>query len=208
MPCKIGFDVCRQRHELRPSAWWLDRNGSTAWCEVDSGGQERSDNEWGLNNPLITYATTTASSNRSPKNLRLTAICRATRAEMDPMQKTHSPPILGNPQKSVTTVSRNSLCQNHSTSAYPTSGAYQRKVRNTHSLPQAPISRYTRANFRPMLHVGNRTSYGPAKYLCPIRCTYRGGIRPFIEDVDDRLPDLNPACGSCQTNPISKGTFF
>jgi hypothetical protein len=31
---------------------------------------------------------------------------------------------------------------------------------------------------------------------------------PFIEDVDDRLPDVIPAQDSCQTNPLDKGTFF
>ena len=35
----------------------------------------------------------------------------------------------------------------------------------------------------------------------------RRRFRPFIEDVDDRLPDLIWVCGSCQTNPLSKGLF-
>jgi hypothetical protein len=34
------------------------------------------------------------------------------------------------------------------------------------------------------------------------------GIRPFIEDVDDGLPDLIRRVFLCQTYPIDKGTFF
>ena len=52
------------------------------------------------------------------------------------------------------------------------------------------LTRSTRSSVPPTLHAGNGNSYGPANYLCPIRCTYRDGIRPFINDVDDRLPDL------------------
>jgi hypothetical protein len=32
-------------------------------------------------------------------------------------------------------------------------------------------------------------------------------FRPFIEDVDDMLPDLI-SVHPCQTNPLNKGTFF
>ena len=36
----------------------------------------------------------------------------------------------------------------------------------------------------------------------------RRHFRPFIEDVDDRLPDLIQEWNSCQTKPLDKGTFF
>ena len=36
-----------------------------------------------------------------------------------------------------------------------------------------------------------------------IRCHYR----PFIEDVDDRLPDLIQERDLCQTYPLDKGLF-
>ena len=36
----------------------------------------------------------------------------------------------------------------------------------------------------------------------------RRHFRPFIEDVDDRLPDLIQEGDSCQKYPLSKETFF
>ena len=104
---------------------------------------------------------------------------------------------------------RDFLCRNHSTSAYPRVVPIggESVIRTRSCRPS--ISRYTRANFRPMLHVGNRTSTvrSDVSLTDPMRL-YRDGIRPFIEDVDDRLPDLIRACDSCQTNPLAKGTFF
>ena len=44
-------------------------------------------------------------------------------------------------------------------------------------------------------------------YLCPIRCTYRDGIRPFIKDVDDRLPDLIRVWIHVRRIPYLKGLF-
>ena len=42
---------------------------------------------------------------------------------------------------------------------------------------------------------------------CTPNCIQRH-FGPFIEDVDDRLPDLIQEWDRCQKNSLYKGTFF
>ena len=83
-------------------------------------------------------------------------------AEIDPMQNTYPPRQPRNPQKFATPTQPDFLCRNHSTSVYPTSGAYRRRVRNTDSFLPALINRYTRTNSLPTLRAGDHTSGRPA----------------------------------------------
>jgi hypothetical protein len=78
------------------------------------------------------------------------------------MQKTYLHVALPDPRVSATSGALPNLCENHLTSAYRTSGAYRRKVRNADSHLPALTSRYTRTNLLPMLHIRSPVQWSSA----------------------------------------------